>query len=131
MAEVLLSCLKGPNGFERVVVVKRILPHLSQNEQFVQMFVDEARSLARIAHPNVVQVHEFGREGGELFLVMEYVAGENLATLGKRLADAGETLDPRLSAFIAAEACAGLHAAHELTTEDGKPLGIVHRDVSP
>ena len=131
MAEVFLCRLKGPSGFERPVVVKRILPHLAKDPAFEQMFVDEARSLARIHHPNVVQVQEFGREDGDLVLAMEYVAGETLASLRTRLIEVGETLDPRLCAYIVAEACAGLHAAHDLVGDDGVPLGLIHRDVSP
>jgi serine/threonine-protein kinase len=131
MAEVLLGRVRGPHGFERAVVLKRILPHLARMSSFVDMFLDEARIIARIHHPNVVQVHELGSEGGELFMAMEYLAGESVASLVRRLASRNAKLDHALAAFIIAEACAGLHAAHELTAEDGTPLNIVHRDVSP
>jgi serine/threonine-protein kinase len=131
MAEILLACLRGPRGFERLVVIKRILPYLAGDPRLVQMFVDEARNLAKISHPNVVQVSDFGSDGGEVFLAMEYVAGENLAALMRRLGERDETLPPGLAAFIVAEACAGLHAAHELVGAEGRPLGIVHRDISP
>jgi serine/threonine-protein kinase len=132
MAEIFLCALRGPSRFERLVVVKRILPHLLDTDpRFSTMFVDEARNLARIAHPNVVHVHDFGVDGAEPYLAMEYVEGETLATLARRLDALHENLDPRLGAFIVAEACAGLHSAHELVGEDGEALGLVHRDISP
>jgi serine/threonine-protein kinase len=131
MAEILLGKLLGPAGFERVVVIKRVLPHLARAEEFRTMFLDEARIVARIRHSNVVQVHELGSEDGELFLVMEYVDGESLFNLAKRLSKSGKVLPPHLAAHVVAEACAGLHAAHELTAPDGRPFRLVHRDVSP
>jgi eukaryotic-like serine/threonine-protein kinase len=131
MAEILLGKLVGPSGFERPVVVKRILPHLARLDEFVGMFVDEARIVAGIRHPNVVQVHELAHEGGELFLAMEYLEGESLGGLLRRLVTRRQNLDRVLGGFVIAEACAGLHAAHELTDEDGMPRDLVHRDVSP
>ena len=131
MAEILLGKLRGPSGFERAVVVKRILPHYASQREFVSMFLDEGRIAARLQHPNVVQVHELSEEGGELFLVMEYLQGESLAGLMRRAKVRGVRVDPALVAFVLAEACAGLHAAHELKTEGGGAMGLVHRDVSP
>jgi hypothetical protein len=131
MAEILLGKLLGPSGFERAVVIKRILPHLASQEQFREMFLAEARTLAKLRHPNVVQVHELGQDGDELFLVLEYLDGESAYGLMRRLLRAGETLPYSLGMHIVAEAAGGLHAAHELTDDDGRPLGLVHRDVSP
>ncbi len=131
MAEILLARLLGLSGFERVVVVKRILPHLARTESFVGMFLDEARIVAALHHQNVVQVYELGREGGDLFLAMEYLQGESAAGLLKRLRTRNEPLGYDLAAFIVAEACAGLHAAHELKDKDEEPQHLVHRDVSP
>ncbi len=131
MAEVFLAKLLGARGFERAVVLKRVLPHLARQSHFRTMFLDEAKVVAAIAHPNVVQVHELGEEGDDLFLVMEYVAGESLATLLKRVAGDGQRLPAHVAAFIVAEAAAGLHAAHELVDDEGQPLDVVHRDVSP
>jgi serine/threonine-protein kinase len=131
MAEILLARLMGPSGFERIVVIKRILPHLKQRRGFVEMFLDEARTVARIHHPNVVVVHELGEADDELFLVMEYLQGESVAGLLRRLCLRHDALEPRLAAHIAAEACRGLHAAHDLRDPDGVPLELVHRDVSP
>ncbi len=131
MAEILLGKLLGPSGFERAVVIKRILPHLATQEQFREMFLDEARTLAKLRHPNVVQVHELGQDGEELFLVLEYLDGESAYGLMRRLLRAGETLPYSLGMHIVAEAAAGLHAAHDLTDDEGRPLGLVHRDISP
>ena len=131
MAEVLLGRLVGPSGFERLVVVKRILPHLAGRRAFVDMFLDEARVVAQIRHPNVVTVHELGNEDGELFLVMEYLDGESAGGLLRRLSVKRERLPFAVAAYVVAEACAGLHAAHELTSPTGESLHVVHRDVSP
>jgi serine/threonine-protein kinase len=131
MAEILLARLTGPSGFERPVVIKRILPHLASTAAFVDMFVDEARIVAGIRHPNVVQVQELGSEAGELYLVLEYLDGENLGSVARSLWAREQRLPPALAAHIVAEACAGLHAAHELSDADGMAQYLVHRDVSP
>ena len=131
MAEILLGKMLGPSGFERPVVIKRILPHHAKKEAFVDMFLDEARVVARIQHPNVVHVQELGKENDQLFMVMEYLEGESLLSLMRRAVRIGKPVDPMLAAWIVSQACAGLHAAHELCDDQGKPLGLVHRDVSP
>lgn len=131
MAEILLARLSGPGDFRRAVVIKRVLRSYATNASFVRMFLHEARIVAALRHPNLVHVQELGEEDGEPFLVMEYVAGENAASLLKRCTVANEPLDPRLAAHLVAETCAGLHVAHELTDDDGEPQNLVHRDVSP
>jgi eukaryotic-like serine/threonine-protein kinase len=131
MAEILLCRLVGPSGFERPVVIKRILPHLASVPGFTEMFLDEARIVARLRHPNVVHVYELGVEGDELFMGMEYLEGESVAGILRRLLAKGKLMDHANAAAIAAGACSGLHAAHELTDKDGRNLGLVHRDVSP
>jgi serine/threonine-protein kinase len=127
MAELFLG--KEPTG--RPVVIKRILPHLARQSSFVSMFIDEARIGSRAKHPNLVEVHELGQVGSDLFLVMEYLVGENLGGLIRRLTKKREHLSFGLCAYIIAEVCDGLHAAHELTDEGGNRLELVHRDVSP
>jgi serine/threonine-protein kinase len=131
MAEILLGRLLGPSGFERAVVIKRVLPHLSQHSAFVSMFVDEARIASRIHHPNVVHVEELVSDQNELYLVMEYLEGEPVSALLRRTTVRNRELDAYLATYVVAEACAGLHAAHELTDADGARLHLVHRDVSP
>ena len=131
MAEILLGRLRGPSGFERAVVIKRILPHLAEQPAFVDMFLDEARLAARIQHRNVVQVHELGQDAQNLFLTMEYLEGENAAGIVRRSLVLEKDIGAAACAYIVAEACAGLHAAHELKDGEGALLGLVHRDVSP
>ena len=131
MAEILLGKLLGPGGFERAVVIKRALPHLARQREFRDMFLDEARVVSRIRHPNVVHVTELGEEDDDLFMVMEYLAGESVAGLLRRLITREEQLPVEVALFIACEALAGLHAAHEVSDEGGRTLALVHRDVSP
>ncbi len=131
MAEILLARVVGPSGFERPVVVKRILPHLARQDGFVAMFLDEARIAAGIRHHNVIKVEELHQGDDGLFLVMEYLEGESAAGLMRRLFTRDETLDLGLAAYVVAESCAGLHAAHEMTDAEGTVQHVVHRDVSP
>jgi len=127
MAEIFLG--KEPSG--KPVVIKRILPHLARQRSFVSMFIDEARIGSLVHHPNVVEIFELGQVGLDLFLVMEYLAGENSSGMMRRLVGRGERLSHALAAHIVAEACAGLDAAHDLRDDAGTPLELVHRDVSP
>ncbi len=131
MAEIFLARLSGPGAFERPIVLKRILPHLARNPSFVSMFLDEARIVSGIRHPQVVQVQELTYHDQDLFLVMEYIEGESLGGIMRRLSTRSETLSYTLGAYIIAEACAGLHAAHELTDTSGISQHVVHRDISP
>ncbi|MGE0788184.1 MAG: serine/threonine-protein kinase [Sandaracinaceae bacterium] len=131
MAEIYLARLKGPAGFNRIVVIKQVLPHLARRARFRDMFLDEARLVASLHHPNIVQVHELGQEGDELYLVMEYLDGEPLSRVIGSLARQKRTIDFALAAHLVARACHGLHAAHEHVDEDGNALCLVHRDVSP
>jgi eukaryotic-like serine/threonine-protein kinase len=129
MATVSLACLSGEAGFRRLVAIKRLHPHLADEPEFVHMFFDEARLAARIHHPNVVPILEIGKEGKERFLVMEYVEGATLEQVGRQRR--GERLKPALAIRMVLDALAGLQAAHDLEDDSGKPLEIVHRDVSP
>jgi eukaryotic-like serine/threonine-protein kinase len=131
MAEILLGRLSGPSGFERTVVIKRILPHLARDQRFADMLTDEARIVGKIAHPNVVSVQELGREHDDLYLVMEYLEGESLGGLMRRLWSHGQSLGPALACHLIAETAAGLHAAHELVDSSGRSQELVHRDVTP
>ena len=125
MAEILLARLVGPNGFERPVIIKRILPHLAREPSFVDMFLDEARIVAGIRHPNVVQVQELGHDEGELFLAMEYLDGETVAALMKRLVVVGERLAPLLAAHIVAQAGAGSSYGMAHFSGDGRRVAFV------
>jgi serine/threonine protein kinase len=130
MAEVFLAQQRGLEGFDRRVAVKRILPHLVDSPDFVRMFLGEAKLAAQLSHPNIVHIYDFGKVDHDYFIAMEYVDGVHAGQLFK----AGEELEklsPTLVARIGADAAAALHNAHELRTAGGKPLGLVHRDVSP
>jgi serine/threonine protein kinase len=131
MAEVFLAQQGGPQGFERTVVIKRILPRHAHDEEFVQMFLNEARLAALINHPNVVSIYELGEDAQSYFIAMEFIDGCSLRRLIGRASQRGIGLDSAGAARIVAEACAGLDFAHELRDRTGRPLHIVHRDVSP
>ncbi|MCE9578192.1 MAG: protein kinase [Deltaproteobacteria bacterium] len=138
MAEIFLARRTGDaskrgsgSTHDELVVVKRILPHLAEDEHFVTMFRDEARLASRLEHANVGKVHSLGHLADQWFIVMEYLHGVPLSRLLTKLAKARQFLDVRLVAAIIIQACAGLHHAHELTGPDGQLLGVVHRDVSP
>jgi serine/threonine-protein kinase len=130
MAEVWRADLIGLNDFERQVVVKRILPHLSQNPEFAAMFTAEAKLCARLNHPNIVQVFEFSAVGEELFLAMEYVNGVNLIEVLNRLPQ-NVPIPIGMAVQIVRDVCRALAYAHELVGDDGKPMRIIHRDISP
>ena len=131
MAEVYLARREGPHGFQKVVAVKRILPQLAQDADFVAMFVDEARVCARLAHPNIVQVFDFGEQDGELYMAMEYVDGTTAARLVRAAASRGEEVPLDAALYIALSVLRGLDYAHNAKDDEGKPLALVHRDVSP
>jgi len=131
MAELFLAKRRGVEGFEKTVAIKRILPELSWNREFVSMFINEAKIAARLSHPNIVQIFDFGKIDDYYFIAMEYVRGENLRAVLQRAAEKEAPLSPDIAAFIVSRACAGLEHAHRKTDEAGRPLRIVHRDVSP
>jgi serine/threonine protein kinase len=131
MAEVFVAYRAGPHGFAKKVALKRILPELAQDPRFVAMFCDEARISAPLCHPNIVQVIDFGESLGELFMAMEYVEGVSLAKLLRYVSGRRERFPLGAALFIAHEVLSGLAFAHEACDENGNPLSIVHRDVSP
>jgi serine/threonine-protein kinase len=131
MAEVYLARHGELSGFKTLVVVKKVLPHLAENPEFISMFLDEARIASLLDHPNVVRIVEVGRAGMDYFLAMELVQGKPLGSLIRRAKDRQQPFDPRLAALIMAQTAAGLHHAHGVSDAEGHPLGLVHRDVSP
>jgi len=131
MAQVFKARAVGPGGFRRDVVVKRILPEYGRDSEFIRMFVDEAKLLGLLHHPNVVQVYEFGEDDGVLFLALEYVEGPSLSRVLRTLRGANKRMPPAIVAFVAREICRALACVHELSDEEGRPLGAVHRDVTP
>ena len=131
MAEIHLARQTGIGGFEKIVVVKRILPHLATEKAFVEMFLDEAIIAARLNHPNVVQIYDLGESDGSYYIAMEYLEGESLGHLVSEGYAQNKPMSPLLTAGITAQICDGLGYAHTLEDDDGQPLGIVHRDISP
>ncbi len=131
MAEVYIAHRAGPRGFAKRFALKRILPELAQDARFVAMFCDEARICAALCHPNIVQVVDFGEANGELFMAMEFVDGVSLARLLRSVSARRERFPRATALHIAHEVLRGLAFAHEAQDEQGRPFGIVHRDVSP
>src|SRR3954470_11831986 len=132
MAEVFVAESAGIEGFRKQVAIKRVLPQLSKNEQFIAMFLDEARLSAHLSHSNVVSVFDIGVGDDAYFIVMEYVDGGDLKAVLEhyRKASPGRMIPVEIAGFIAAKMCQGLAHAHELEA-DGKPLALIHRDITP
>ncbi|NMO14475.1 serine/threonine protein kinase [Pyxidicoccus fallax] len=128
MAQVLVARARGPEGLGRLVALKRILPHLTADPAIVQQFLDEARIGLRLSHPNLVHVYDFGEAQGAYYIAMELVRGVDLDRLIRSLKG---PLEPAHAVAVVVQALHGLHAAHSLRGEDGAPLQLVHRDLSP
>ena len=131
MAAVHLGRLLGQAGFSRTVAIKRLHPHLAEDPEFVSMLLDEAHLAARIRHPNVVSTLDISATDHELLVVMEYVHGESLSRLLSKLRKEGSHVPPAIASALITGVLYGLHAAHEAKKEDGTPLNIIHRDISP
>ncbi len=131
MADVFLAGWRGPSGFNKLVVVKRLRDEVASDAAFRQMFLDEARLAARLNHPNVVQTYEVFEDEGAHYITMEYLEGQPLSRLVRECKKLGIQLEPPLCARIVSDMLCGLHYAHEARDYNGVPLQIVHRDVSP
>jgi serine/threonine protein kinase/tetratricopeptide (TPR) repeat protein len=131
MAEVFKAKAHGVEGFEKILVIKRILPELSENPRFVEMFINEAKIAVSLSHANIVQVFDLGTAEGTYFIAMEYVAGMDLAKMLKRTRKAKKRLAPELAVYIISELAKGLDYAHRRRDAEMRPLNIIHRDVSP
>ncbi|MFT3835754.1 MAG: protein kinase [Myxococcaceae bacterium] len=128
MAELYLA---KDNEHSRLVVIKRILPYLAQEAEFVRMFLDEARIAAQLHHPNIIQLYELGKLEGSIFIAMEFVEGVDLRKILQQEQKKGSAVPPYAAAWLTARLCDGLHYAHHRLGADGRSLGIIHRDVSP
>ncbi|MDP2274516.1 MAG: serine/threonine-protein kinase [Archangium sp.] len=131
MGEVFLARQEGPAGFTKTVVIKRILRHLASDQNFIDLFLNEAKLAAQLQHPHIAQVFGLENEGNTWFISMEYVHGRSLRDIIGAAREQGLKVPPRIAARLASQALQGLHFAHELTDSRGRPLGILHRDVSP
>ena len=131
MGEIFLARLEGAAGFEKLYVVKRILPHLADDARFREMLIAEARIASLLSHPNICQVYELGETEGQLFIVMEYLEGVTLLPILRRASKEAAPLEAGFVAGVVQQAADALHYAHELRDRNGEDMGIVHRDVTP
>ncbi len=131
MGEIYLARAEGAGGFEKLVIIKKILPHLAERPEFVTKFLDEGRTVVQLTHGNIVPVFDMGEEDGDYFIAMEYVPGLDIRAILKNLRDVGDRLSIAHALHIGAEVCRGLDYAHRKTDDQGRPLEIVHRDISP
>ncbi len=131
MGEILLARIEGADGFSRKVVLKGLLPALLEDDVSLELFRREARIMARLEHPNIVRVLDFTYVGDTPYLAMEYVRGRNFHQVIQRATMRGHKLPLRIAAHVVADALRGIHYAHHARDEDGRPLEIIHRDISP
>ena len=131
MAEIFLATQRGIQGFEKLVVLKRVLPDLSASDDFVTMFLDEARIAARLDHPNIVRIYDLGEVKGQYFIAMEYIAGEDLASVIQQCKRMKLPVPVEFAVEAVLGAAEALHFAHDLEDDQGNKLNLVHRDVSP
>lgn len=131
MAEIFKAKTYSHGGFENLVVIKRILQHLGESEEFVEMFIDEAKVSVALQHPNIVRIYDFGKILDNYFIAMECVDGKDVRAVMRKLATLRQSMDPKLAAYIAFEGARGLDYAHQKKDADGNGYRIVHRDISP
>ena len=131
MAEIFLARQEGPEGFEKMICIKRIRPHLSSQPNFVNMFLNEAKLAARLNHPNIAQIYDLGRINDSYFIAMEYISGRDMSRIVPKAQANGIPFPMVYALKVAANVCDGLNYAHTKTDAYGNPLHIVHRDVTP
>ncbi|MBZ0116610.1 MAG: serine/threonine protein kinase [Sandaracinaceae bacterium] len=131
MAEVFKARQEGVAGFERLVAIKRLLPHVAADSDLVRMFVEEAKLAVQLSHPSIARVFDLGTDDGGYFIAMEFIEGRSLAAIGQQLAAEGHRLPLGAVAYVVEHVADALHYAHGATDTLGRQLGIVHRDVSP
>src|SRR4051812_33857511 len=131
MATVYLGRVRGARGFARTVAIKMLKPECASNPDSINMFIDEAHLVSKLAHPNIVQLYELVEEDGQLFIAMEMLFGQSLAEVWAECQRRGARLRGDLVAWIGARVAEGLHHAHELCDSKGKLQNLVHRDVNP
>ena len=131
MAELYRAKLTGAEGFEKLIAIKKILPHLSGQGELVKAFIDEAKLAALLQHENIVQIYDFGSMEGEYFIAMEYLFGKDLRTITQKASERNMPLGLENILYIVSRICAGLDYSHNLNDLQGRPLNIIHRDVNP
>ncbi|MCC6334462.1 MAG: serine/threonine protein kinase [Myxococcales bacterium] len=131
MAEVWRAKTFGAGGFERLVAIKRILPNIAEDEEFISMFIDEAKITVQLSHANIAQIHELSHLSNSYFIAMEYVSGKDMRAVFDRCRKKGEPSPIPLTCYLIAKCCEGLDYAHRARDRQGRDMNIVHRDVSP
>src|SRR5215831_4871360 len=131
MAEVFRAKSYGVEGFEKIIAIKRILPSMGEDRDFIKMFIDEAKIAGHLAHANICQIFELGRINGSHFIAMEFIWGKDLLQIQNRLRKLGQPMPVQMACFVIAKVCEGLDYAHRRRDPMGRPLDIVHRDCSP
>jgi serine/threonine protein kinase/outer membrane protein assembly factor BamD (BamD/ComL family) len=131
MAELYRAMITGVQGFEKLIAIKKILPHLANEEELVRSFIDEAKLAALLHHQNIVQIYDFGSLGDTYFIAMEYLLGKDCRIITSKAKEKDLPLELPLALLIVSRICAGLDYAHKLKDFQGKPLNIIHRDISP
>jgi serine/threonine protein kinase len=131
MAEVFKSKAFGVEGFERILAIKRILPNMADDDEFINMFVDEARIAVQLSHANIVQIYELGKYESQYYIAMEYIAGKDLRQILDRYRKKKQLFNIPTAAFLTGKICEGLDYAHRKTDPTGRPMNVIHRDVSP
>jgi CheY-like chemotaxis protein/tRNA A-37 threonylcarbamoyl transferase component Bud32 len=131
MAEVWKARKRGEEGFQKIVAIKKILPHLSDNQEFIEMFIDEAKLAAQLNHNNIIHIYDLGKTDNSYFIAMEYVDGYDLKTILRKAQERDQPLNVELALFIASKIASALDYAHRKRDFDQQEMGLVHRDVSP
>lgn len=131
MAEVYKARMRGVEGFQKIVAIKRILPHLTDNDEFVTMFIDEAKLAAQLQHPNIIHIYDLGKIERSYYIAMEYIDGKDLRSILRMLDEAGQRMPLGLALYIASHLAAALDYAHRKKDLQGRAMALVHRDVSP
>ena len=131
MAEVFHAKSSGPEGFQKIIAIKRILPSLEEDRDFIKMFIDEAKIAGQLSHANIAQIFELGMHEQAHFIAMEYIWGKDLLQIQRRFQKLGRRMPAQMACYVLSKICEGLHYAHTKTDESGAPLEIVHRDCSP
>jgi len=131
MAEVWKARMRGVEGFQKIVAIKKILPHLSDNQDFIEMFIDEAKLAAQLNHNNIIHIYDLGKIQSSYYIAMEYVDGYDLKTILKRAQERDQPMQVELALFIASKIAAALDYAHRKRDFEDREMGLVHRDVSP
>ncbi len=131
MAEVFKALPADAERIDQIVAIKRILPNIAEDSEFIGMFIDEARIAGQLNHPNICRIYELGRVGGDHYISMQFLWGRDLLKIMNRYKKAERFVPASMAAFVGVNACCALHYAHTKCDEQGRPLNIIHRDVSP